>query len=104
MRSEGMAKEMPAATLSVLMPMTSPSWRGDRSSGHCARLAVAPLPEALWAAEPPRPRALRVSIRGPASPRPLHSATRVPALAGACPLAQGTPRRHSEGWERNRED
>lgn len=26
MRSEGMAKEMPAATLSVLMPMTSPSW------------------------------------------------------------------------------
>lgn len=28
MRSEGMAKEMPAATLSVLMPMTSPSWAG----------------------------------------------------------------------------
>lgn len=26
MRSDGMAKEMPAATLSVLMPMTSPSW------------------------------------------------------------------------------
>lgn len=34
MRSEGMAKEMPAATLSVLMPMTSPSWaERERSVG-----------------------------------------------------------------------
>lgn len=33
MRSEGMAKEMPAATFSVLMPMTSPSWAGQ-SEGH----------------------------------------------------------------------
>lgn len=88
MRSEGMAKEMPAATLSVLMPMTSPSWRGDRSSGHCARLAVAPLPEALWAAEAPR-RALPGWHPGPRlapptafrhpSPRPRWS---VPAGPG----------------------
>lgn len=45
MRSEGMAKEMPAATLSVLMPMTSPSWAGDqsrRSLGEPRR----PLPSA----------------------------------------------------------
>lgn len=45
MRSEGMAKEMPAATLSVLMPMTSPSWAGDQrgwSLGEPRR----PLPSA----------------------------------------------------------
>lgn len=34
MRSEGMAKEIPAATLSVLMPMTSPSWAGPSEDGH----------------------------------------------------------------------
>lgn len=75
MRSEGMAKEMPAATLSVLMPMTSPSWRGDRSSGHCARLAVAPLPEALWAAEAPPPALPaqgRSGLASGAPPRPAH--------------------------------
>jgi hypothetical protein len=33
MRSEGMAKEMPAATLSVLMPMTSPSWAEREKCG-----------------------------------------------------------------------
>lgn len=33
MRSEGMAKEMPAATLSVLMPMTSPSWAKRAACG-----------------------------------------------------------------------
>lgn len=42
MRSEGMAKEMPAATLSVLMPMTSPSWAGDQS-GRSLRENKRPL-------------------------------------------------------------
>lgn len=43
MRSEGMAKEMPAATLSVLMPMTSPSWAG-RSERQSLREPKQPLP------------------------------------------------------------
>lgn len=45
MRSEGMAKEMPAATLSVLMPMTSPSWWGDQS-GQSLQKHHQPLPSA----------------------------------------------------------
>lgn len=45
MRSEGMAKEMPAATLSVLMPITSPSWGGDQS-GQSLREPKWPLPSA----------------------------------------------------------
>lgn len=41
MRSEGMAKEMPAATLSVLMPMTSPSWAKQAEyGGYCGGVAV----------------------------------------------------------------
>ena len=43
MRSEGMAKEMPAATLSVLMPMTSPSWAGEQSR-RSLREPKRPLP------------------------------------------------------------
>lgn len=67
MRSEGMAKEMPAATLSVLMPMTSPSWVGGDQSrrslwdqaavpsmaehhvrGSRAELAVSPCLGSSW--------------------------------------------------------
>lgn len=77
MRSEGMAKEMPAATLSVLMPMTSPSWAGDQSGrslqepkrplGSVAeqRVRATRLPDGWpWPSAPSLRSSLKV-LRGP---------------------------------------
>ena len=71
MRSEGMAKEMPAATLSVLMPMTSPSCAGGRprgrSPGQPEPRGRRPVPVAAarfpWPTGRHRPRGLPEAVR-----------------------------------------
>lgn len=83
MRSEGMAKEIPAATLSVLMPMTSPSWAGPSEDGH-------PGARVPSTASAPRSQG-RPAITAPSgeAPRAAPSCPRK-ALWGS-PPGQGTP-------------
>ena len=127
MRSEGMAKEMPAVTLRVLMPMTSPSWVWGEHSGRSQwqrRQLLPPsctawCPELTWLACPclrilrdsteavleGRSRAYtwvrdpRLSHRFPPhlTPPPLLELVGHPLEAG--PLTPDTLRQCSEGLE-----
>lgn len=87
MRSEGMAKEMPAATLSVLMPMTSPSWREIRAGGHGAALGRRGGPVISALLEKLRNGALGITSGSgtPTSPAPPISGECLPGKLAACP-------------------
>lgn len=109
MRSEGMAKEMPAATLSVLMPMTSPSWAGTPEQAVTPGARAAPAftathrsrgPRLTWPAAPlakelrrgrklSRQGALGVTSGQGPPPLPSFSSTPdSPSIPGACGLGE----------------
>lgn len=109
MRSEGMAKEMPAATLSVLMPMTSPSWREIRAGGHGAALGRRGGPVISALLEKLRNGALGITSGSgtPTSPAPPFPESVCRGSLQPAPEKQhlrieGIPGQHSEGPEPRR--